>query len=92
MAVFAGLVPSEYRLPGGDLGEGIAAIVSVLTEALRNEISADGDEDENAYYENDGKPQQVLRILEFCHPNSLGRKMNGAYGSALISGIGHKAR
>jgi hypothetical protein len=76
VAVFAGGVSGVNGLACCDLCEGVSAIVSVLAEAVRNKICTESDEDENAGYEYDGKPQEVLRILEFCHPNSLGSKMN----------------
>jgi|SRR4051794_8672146 hypothetical protein len=68
VAVLAGLVTGVDRLPGSDLGERVATVVSVLSEAVRDEVSTDNDEEENASYKDSGETEQVLRVFELRDP------------------------
>ena len=67
MAAFAGLVAGEIHRPRGNLGDGISAIVSILSETLRHKKRAHPEKHQDADHENRGQPKQVACISEDIH-------------------------
>ncbi len=64
MAGLAGVVAGEGHGPGGDLGDGGAAIVPVLPKAARDDDGAQDDECDQRDRHDGGEPDEVFNILE----------------------------
>lgn len=71
VTIFTSLVSGINRFAARNLSERVAAIVSVLAETAWNKIRAQDDKEQNASDEYGRQSNKVLRIFEFCHPNSL---------------------
>jgi len=67
MAIFASLVAGEVHRVGGDFGQGISAVVSILSEALWHKKRAHPKKREDADDENRYQPKEVSCILEGIH-------------------------
>jgi len=72
MAGLAGLMASESDRPGGDIGDGFATIVPILSEALRNQEPADDEEEHHTRDEYPGQAKEMSGIFEDVHGRLLG--------------------
>jgi hypothetical protein len=70
MAVFASLMASEAHRVGSDFGQGISAVVSILSETLRHKKRTNPQKPKDANDENRGQPKQVPCILEGIHKSA----------------------
>jgi hypothetical protein len=67
VAAFTGLMASEVHGTRGNLGDGIAAVVSVLSKALRHQKRAQPQKYQAADHENRSQPKEMPRIFEDIH-------------------------
>jgi hypothetical protein len=67
VTVFASLVAGIVHGAGGDLRDGISAVVSILSKALWHKKRAHSHKRQAADDENRSQPKQVLRIFEGIH-------------------------
>src|SRR6185437_3029978 len=58
------VVAGDCDWPGGDLGNGISAVVPVLAEAAGNDCSAQDHKSQKRDQHDHGKPNQVFYVLE----------------------------
>jgi hypothetical protein len=68
VAAFTNLVPSMCDGPRRDLGNRVAPIMSILSEALRNHRRPNCDENAHQNHYNGGKPYQMPGIFEQSAP------------------------
>ena len=61
---FADFVTGEGWCPGGDLGDGVAAIVTVLAETLGDDRGAEDDEKEQRQQHHSGETNEMFDVLE----------------------------
>ena len=72
MAIFASLVAGEVHRTSGDFGEGISAVVSVLSETLRHQQCTHSHQRQAADQKNRGQSKEVSGIFEgSIHKNVL---------------------
>jgi hypothetical protein len=64
VANFANLMTGEGWGSSGDLGDGVAPIVAVLSEALGNNRGTQDDEKEQRQQHNGGKSDEMFDVLE----------------------------
>ena len=67
MAGFTGLMAGEIEWPGGDFGQRIAAIVSVLSETAGHHKASDNQKQDYARDEQSCQSEQMSRIFEGIH-------------------------
>ena len=67
VAGFACGLSGEVNWPGSDLGDGRSAIVSVLSEALRNDEVASDQEQDKHHRKEKGESEKMFRIPEALH-------------------------
>ena len=70
VAVFASLVAGVVYWPSGDFGDGISAIVSILSETLRHQERTHSHKRQAADYENSGQSKEVPGIFEGIHKDT----------------------
>lgn len=73
MASLAGLMTGKLDWPGRHFGDGVAAVVPVLTEAFRDQETAHDEEQGDASDENPGQSKQMSGVLEDVHAESRWR-------------------
>ena len=67
VARFAGLVTGEGRGAGGDLSDGVAAVMTVLAEAFGNDRAAQDNEQQQRQQHHGGEADEMFDVLEhFC--------------------------
>jgi hypothetical protein len=64
VAGFADLVAGMGDGACGDLGDGVAAVVSILAEAVRDDGGTKKDEGDQCDRHDDGEPDEVFNVLE----------------------------
>ncbi len=64
---FAALVAGEVHWPGGNFGNSISAIVSVLSETLWDEKTTDEQKEEQAGKEDSSQAKEMSCVLEGIH-------------------------
>jgi hypothetical protein len=67
MTGFTRLMPGVHDGQGSDLANGIATVMTVLAEALRNKPGAETEENGDTSEEDRGNTKQVFRVFEAFH-------------------------
>lgn len=71
MAVFAGPMAGKVHRASGDLGDGVSAVVSVLSETLRHKRRTHSQKHQATNDENNGQSKEVPGVFEGIHKMCL---------------------
>lgn len=73
VARFAGLVPGKLDRMRGNVRHGIAAVMSVPSEAFGNHVASNYKKDDESENEQSCEPEQMSRILKGAHCSPISR-------------------
>src|SRR6185503_21030664 len=68
---FACFMPGKLHRMGGDVCDGIAAIVAVLSEAFWNNVGSDDEKDDESQNKQPREAKQMSCILEGLHSSAV---------------------
>lgn len=71
VAGFAGFVAGELYRMSGDVCDGVAAVVAVLTEAFGNDIASDDEKDDEGQNKEPREAEQMPCILKDVHASAV---------------------